>query len=209
MNFDFSEEQIMLRDSIARFVRDDYDFETRRAIADSDAGMDADNWQTFADLGWLSIPFAEEHGGFGGDATDTMLVMEEFGKGLVVEPFLATVVLFGGLLQRAGSPAQQEQFIPKIIDGSLLGAFAYLERQGRYELADIKTGAVPEGEQVRLNGEKVVVMNGANADHFIISARTDGQQFDEQGISLYLVPADDGWAVGRESGVTGCDGAGG
>jgi alkylation response protein AidB-like acyl-CoA dehydrogenase len=121
MNFDFSEEQLMLRDSIARFVRDDYDFETRRTIADSDAGMSADNWQTFADLGWLSIPFAEEHGGFGGGATDTMLVMEEFGKGLVVEPLLATVVLFGGLLQKAGSPAQQEQFIPKIIDGSLRG----------------------------------------------------------------------------------------
>jgi alkylation response protein AidB-like acyl-CoA dehydrogenase len=190
MNFDFSEEQVMLRDSVARFVQDDYDFDTRCKIVATDAGMSAANWQTFADLGWLSIPFAEEHGGFGGGATDTMLVMEEFGKGLVAEPFLASVVLFGGLLQSAGSSEQQAEYIPKIIDGSCQGAFAYLERQSRYELADIKTTATTEGDQVILNGEKVVVINGANADHFIVSARSAGEQFDEQGISLYLVPAD-------------------
>jgi alkylation response protein AidB-like acyl-CoA dehydrogenase len=190
MNFDFSEEQVMLRDSVARFVQDDYDFDTRCKIVATDAGMSAANWQTFADLGWLSIPFAEEHGGFGGGATDTMLVMEEFGKGLVAEPFLASVVLFGGLLQSAGSSEQQAEYIPKIIDGSCQGAFAYLERQSRYELADIKTTATTEGDQVTLNGEKVVVINGANADHFIVSARSAGEQFDEQGISLYLVPAD-------------------
>ncbi|MEH6583962.1 MAG: acyl-CoA dehydrogenase family protein [Halioglobus sp.] len=190
MNFDFSEEQIMLRDSVARFVQDDYDFDTRRKIADSDTGMSAANWQTFADLGWLSIPFAEEHGGFGGSATDTMLVMEEFGKGLVVEPFLATVVLFGGLLQKAGTTDQQAAFIPKIIDGSCQGAFAYLERQGRYALSDVKTTAVAEGDQVRLTGEKVVVINGANAQHLIVSARSAGEQNDDKGISLYLVPVD-------------------
>jgi alkylation response protein AidB-like acyl-CoA dehydrogenase len=189
MNFDFTEEQVMLRDSIARFVQDDYDFDTRRSIADSDAGMSRDNWQTFAELGWLSVPFAEEHGGFGGGAVDTMVVMEELGKGLVVEPYLPTVVLFGGLLQAAGSAAQQEALIPKIIDGSLLGAFAYLERQSRYELADVKTTATAAGDGFRLNGEKVVVFNGANADQLIVSARTGGEQYDEAGISLFLVDA--------------------
>ncbi|MFT4826355.1 MAG: alkylation response protein AidB-like acyl-CoA dehydrogenase [Halioglobus sp.] len=190
MNFDFSEEQVMLRDSVARFIQDDYDFDTRRKIADSETGMSAENWQTFAELGWLSIPFAEEHGGFGGNATDTMLLMQEFGKGLVVEPFLATVVLFGGLLQKAGTADQQGEYIPKIIDGSCLGAFAYIERQSRYETADVKTTAVTSGDQVTLNGEKVMVMNGANAGQFIVSARTSGEQSDESGISLYLVPAD-------------------
>jgi len=190
MNFDFSEEQVMLRDSVARFIQDDYDFDTRRKIADSDAGMSTENWQTFAELGWLSIPFAEEHGGFGGNATDTMLLMEEFGKGLVVEPFLATVVLFGGLLQQAGTTAQQSEYIPKIIDGSCQGAFAYIERQSRYETADVKTSAVSGGDQVVINGEKVVVLNGLNAQYFIVSARTGGEQSDESGISLYLVPAD-------------------
>ena len=190
MNFDFSEEQTMLRDSVARYVQDDYDFETRQAIAGSEAGFSAEKWQTFAELGWLSIPFDEAHGGFGGNAVDVMLVMEELGKGLVVEPYLATVLLFGGLLQQGGSSPLQAEYIPKIIEGSCQGAFAYLERQSRYELADVKTSAVASADGYVINGEKVVVANGANADHVIVSARTSGEQSDQAGISLFLVPAD-------------------
>ncbi len=190
MNFDFSEEQVMLRDSVARFIQDDYDFDTRRRIADSDEGISRESWQTFAELGWLSIPFAEEHGGFGGSAVDVMVVMEQLGRGLVLEPYLETVLLFGGLLREGGTEAQQSRFIPAVIDGSCLGAFAYLERQSRYELADVATSATADGEGYRLSGEKVVVLNGANADHFIVSARTSGEQFAEQGISLFLVAAD-------------------
>jgi alkylation response protein AidB-like acyl-CoA dehydrogenase len=190
MNFDFTEEQVMLRDSVARFIQDDYDFDTRQRIAGSDEGMSRDNWQTFAELGWLSIPFAEEHGGFGGNAVDVMLMMEQLGKGLVVEPYLATVLLFGGLLQKGGSAEQQTTHIPKIIDGSCLGAFAYLERQSRFELADVKTTATADGDSYSLNGEKVVVFNGVNADHIIVSARTSGEQSDEQGISLFLLATD-------------------
>ncbi|MBE9540064.1 MAG: acyl-CoA dehydrogenase family protein [Proteobacteria bacterium] len=189
MNFDFTEEQIMLRDSVERYMREDYDFEKRREIADSEQGMSADNWQTFADLGWLSIPFAEEHGGFGGSATDTMLVMEEFGKGLLIEPYLATVLLFGAALQKGGNKEVQDTLIPKIIDGSCLGALAYLERQSRFELSDVLTTAVADSDGYRLNGEKVVVFNGANADQLIVSARTSGEQSDEDGISLFLVAA--------------------
>jgi alkylation response protein AidB-like acyl-CoA dehydrogenase len=190
MNFDFSEEQTMLRDSVARFVQDDYDFDTRRAIVASDPGMSRENWATFAELGWLSVPFAEEHGGFGGGPIDVMVMMEEFGRGLVVEPYFATVVLFGGLLRAAGSESQQAQFIPSIVDGSRLGAFAYLERQSRYELADIATRATASGDGFVLNGEKVVVSNGANADTLIVAARTAGEQTDRHGISLFVVPAD-------------------
>ena len=190
MNFDFSEEQVMLRDSVARFVQDDYDFDTRRAIVASDAGMDAAHWKTFAELGWLSVPFAEEHGGFGGGPVDLMLMMEAFGRGLVVEPYFATVVLFGGLLRAAGSDAQQGELIPRIIEGSLLGAFAYTERQSRFELTDVLTRATANGDGYRLNGEKVVVSNGANADTLIVAARTAGEQCDANGISLFLVAAD-------------------
>ncbi len=189
MNFDFSEEQVMLRDSVARFIQDDYSFDARRKIAASDRGMSAEHWQTFAELGWLSVPFAEEHGGFGGGPVDVMVMMEEFGKGLVLEPYFATVILFGGLLQRAGSAEQQASYIPRIIDGKCLGAFGFAERQSRYELADVKTSARAEGGGFVLNGEKVVVYNGANADSLIVSARTSGAQCDEEGISLFLVDA--------------------
>ena len=190
MNFDFTEEQIMLRDSVERYMREDYDFDTRRGVADSELGMSKENWQTFAELGWLSIPFTEEHGGFGGDAVDTMLVMEEFGKGLLVEPYLATVVLFGGALQKSGNQAAQDTLIPKIIDGSCLGALAYLERQSRFELADVLSSAKSDGDGYLLNGEKVVVLNGANADQLIVSARTSGEQSDDAGITLFLLAAD-------------------
>ena len=189
MNFDFTEEQIMLRDSVERYMREDYDFEKRREIADAEQGMSADNWQTFAELGWLSIPFSEEHGGFGGSAIDTMLVMEEFGKGLLIEPYLATVLLFGAGLQKSGNKEAQDTLIPKIIDGSCLGALAYLERQSRFALSDVLTTAVADSGGYRLNGEKVVVLNGANADQLIVSARTSGEQNDESGISLFLVAA--------------------
>ncbi len=190
MNFDFTEEQVMLRDSVERYMREDYDFESRRAIVDSELGMSKESWQTFADLGWLSIPFAEEHGGFGGDVVDTMLVMQEFGKGLLAEPYLATVLLFGGVLQKSGNQSMQNTFIPLIIDGSCLGALAYLERQSRFELSDVKTTAVAQSDGFTLNGEKVVVFNGANANQLIVSARTSGEQSDESGISLFLVAAD-------------------
>ena len=190
MNFDYSEEQTMLRDSVARFVQDDYDFDKRRAIVATDEGISRDNWNTFAELGWLSVPFAEEHGGFGGGPVDLTVMMEEFGKGLVVEPYFATVVLFGGLLRAAGNESQQAQYIPSIIDGSVLGTFAYLERQSRYELADVATTASASGDGYTLNGEKVAVAIGASADTLIVSARTSGEQFDTDGISLFVVPAD-------------------
>ncbi len=190
MNFEFTEEQTMLRDSVARFIQDDYSFDTRRKIAESEEGMSRENWQTFAELGWLSVPFAEEHGGFGGSIVDTMVMMEEFGKGLVLEPYFATVVLFGGLLQRSGHSELQAEFIPKIIEGQCLGAFAFVERQSRFALHDVATRAEADGDSYTLTGEKVVVYNGASADQLIVSARTAGEQTDAEGISLFLIAAD-------------------
>jgi alkylation response protein AidB-like acyl-CoA dehydrogenase len=189
MNFDFSEEQQMVRDSIARFVQDDYDWDTRKAIVASDQGMSRDNWQLFAELGWLSIPFAEEHGGFGGNIVDLSVVMEELGKGLVAEPYFPTVVLFGGLIKRAGSEAQQAEWLPRIIGGEVLGAFAYVERQSRFALHDCQTTAIKSGDGYVLNGEKVVVFNGEQADHLVVLARTSGDQSDSDGLSLFIVDA--------------------
>jgi alkylation response protein AidB-like acyl-CoA dehydrogenase len=189
VNFDFSEEQVMLRDSVARFVQDEYDFETRRAVVASENGFSDQNWKTFAELGWLSIPFDEAHGGFGGNAIDSMVVMEELGRGLVAEPFVATVLLFGGLIQQAGDAAQQEAWLPRIIAGEVQGAFAFLERQSRFELADVATTATADGDGYVLNGEKTVVFNGAVAEAMVVSARTSGEQSDEDGISLFIVDA--------------------
>ena len=189
MNFDFSEEQQMVRDSIARFVQDDYDWDTRKAIVASDHGISRDNWKLFAELGWLSIPFAEEHGGFGGNIVDLSVVMEELGKGLVVEPFFPTVVLFGGLVKRAGSEAQRAEWLPRIIGGEVLGAFAYVERQSRFALHDCQTTATRSGDGFVLNGEKVVVFNGEQADHLVVLARTSGEQSDRDGLSLLMVDA--------------------
>ena len=189
MNFDFTEEQQMVRDSIARFVQDDYDWDTRKAIVASEKGLNPDNWKLFAELGWLSIPFAEEHGGFGGNIVDLSVVMEELGKGLVVEPYFPTVVLFGGLIARAGSDAQRAEWLPRVIGGDVLGGFAYVERQSRFALHDCLTTATRSGDGFVLNGEKVVVFNGEQADHLVVLARTSGEQSDRAGLSLLIVDA--------------------
>jgi len=189
MNFNLSEEQNMLKDSVSRFVQNQYDFDTRRKIVASDEGFSRENWQTFAELGWLSIPFTEAQGGFGGSVLDTMVVMEEMGKGLVAEPFIATVLLFGGLLSKSSNSASHNATIQQIIDGEVQGAFAYLERQSRFEMTDIKTTATKNNNGYTLNGEKTVVFNGTSADKIIVSARTSGDQFDQQGISLFMVDA--------------------
>ncbi len=189
MNFNLSEEQNMLKDSISRFVQNQYDFETRRKIVDSEEGFSRDNWKTFAELGWLSIPFTEDQGGFGGNVLDTMTVMEEMGKGLVAEPFIATVLLFGGLLSKSTNHTAHAETIESIIGGEVQGAFAYLERQSRFEIADVKTTATKKSDGYSLNGEKTVVFNGSSADKIIVSARTSGDQSDQQGISLFIVDA--------------------
>jgi alkylation response protein AidB-like acyl-CoA dehydrogenase len=189
MNFDFTEEQQMVRDSIARFVQDDYDWDTRKSIVASEKGLSPDNWKLFAELGWLSIPFAEEHGGFGGNIVDLSVVMEELGKGLVVEPYFPTVVLFGGLIARAGNDAQRAEWLPRVIGGDVLGGFAYVERQSRFALHDCLTTATASGDGFVLNGEKVVVFNGEQADHLVVLARTSGEQSDRTGLSLFIVDA--------------------
>ncbi len=189
MNFNLSEEQTMIQDSVARFVQDNYAYDQRNATVALPHGFNADHWQQFAELGWLSIPFAEEYGGFGGGPVDTMVIMQEFGRGLVAEPFLPTVILFGGLLQAGASDELKGELIPKIIAGELQGAFAFLERQSRYVMTDIKTRARQDGVNWVLNGEKTVVLNGGAAQKLVVLARSSGEQTDDKGLSLFLVDA--------------------
>jgi len=189
MNFEFSEEQTMIKDSVSRFVREQYDFDTRRGIIESDDGISREFWSMFAELGWLSVPFAEEYGGFGGTVIDIAAVMEEMGKGIVVEPYVSTVVVFGGLLSASTNSALKEAVIPSIIEGACLGSFAYMEPQSRYEMSDVSTVATASGDGYTLNGVKTVVANGGTANKFVVSARTSGGQFDHSGVSLFLVDA--------------------
>jgi alkylation response protein AidB-like acyl-CoA dehydrogenase len=189
MNFSFTEEQNMLRDSISKFVQDQYEFTAREKLAKSDAGFSAENWQTFAELGWLSVPFTEEQGGFGGGVADNVVVMEELGKGLVLEPYLATVLLFGGLLRDGGTAAQQESLIPAIIGGELQGAVAFAEKQSRFDLNNVATKAEANGDGFSITGEKIAVLNGASADKLIVSARTSGDELADAGVSLFVVDA--------------------
>lgn len=190
MDFSYSEEQQMLRDSVAKFVSQDYDWETRVKIVASDKGYSEKNWQLFAELGWLMVPFTEEDGGLGGSAIDIVGLMEELGKGIVVEPFIPTVLLGGGLVAEAGSPEQKEAILGSLMEGKLQLAFAFNEPQSRYNLADINTSAKKDGGNYVINGHKAVVLNANNADRIIVAVRTSGDQRDSDGISLLMVDKD-------------------
>jgi len=190
MDFSFSEEQELVRDSVVRFVRENYSFDKRHALALSDDGFSREHWNLFAELGWLALPFSEADGGLDGGVADTMIVMEELGKGLVLEPYLATVVLAGGVLRRAANTAQREAILPGVIGGETQLALAYAEGQGRYNLADVTTTAKADGDGYIINGNKAVVLNGPAANTLIVSARTSGDQRDRDGVTLFMVDAD-------------------
>jgi alkylation response protein AidB-like acyl-CoA dehydrogenase len=187
MDFSYTETQTMLRDTLARYLSDRYDHETRMKIARSEAGWSRDTWKAFAEeLGILGAPFAEEHGGLGGGALENMVVMEELGARLVVEPYLSTVVIGGGFLKAAGGD-QAGALIGGIIGGEVVTAFAYAEPQARYNWADLKTTAKKDGAGYVLNGHKAVVRDAPHATHLIVTARTGGGQTERDGVSLFLV----------------------
>jgi alkylation response protein AidB-like acyl-CoA dehydrogenase len=195
MNFRLSDEQAMIRDGIARFVREHYDLAGRNTAVAGEHGFSRLHWQQFAELGWLAVPFAETEGGIGGGSVDTMVVMQEFGRGLVAEPYLPTVLLFGGLLQAGADSTVKSALIPRIIAGELQGAFAFHERQSRYAITDVATRARRADGAWVLDGEKTVVLNGGAAHKLIVLARSSGGQSDPQGLGLFLI---DGAAPGLE-----------
>ncbi len=187
MDFNFTEEQEMVRDGLSRLVRESYDMETRRGVVASESGWRPEIWAQLAELGILGMPFSEEDGGFGGGPVDAMVVMEEFGKGLVVEPFVPTVVCAGGFFKHAGTAAQKEEHIGGIVSGERTYAFAYAEPRGRYDLADLETTAKKDGSGYVLNGHKAVVIGAPWASHLVVTARTAGDRRDAQGISVFVV----------------------
>jgi pimeloyl-CoA dehydrogenase small subunit len=187
MDFSFTDEQSMLRDTVASYLADHYSFDQRRAMLAKEPGWSPQVWKAFAEeLGILGAPFSEELGGLGGGPVENMIVMEEFGKALVVEPYLGTVVIAGGFLKHSGHP-HAEALIGRIIAGEAIFAFAYAEPQGRYNLADLKTTAKKDGGAYVLNGHKAVVIGAPYATHLIVTARTGGGQRDQQGVSVFIV----------------------
>ena len=187
MNFDLSEEQQLLADSLKRYLTNEYSIEARAKIVASSSGWSEAVWAAFAEMGLLGVPFAEEHGGFGGTAVDVMLVMEAIGEGLVVEPYWVNVGLTGRLIARGGSAEQQQRILPSLIQGKHRLTFAHTERTARYDLAHVGTRAARSGGGFTLEGEKRAVLHGAAADTLIVSARTAGSDTDPNGISLFLV----------------------
>ena len=187
MNFDFTEEQTMIMDGISRYVREEYDFDVRRIIKDSNDGYSKEVWRRFSELGWLSIPFDEVYGGFGGNPDDLASVMIELGKGAIIEPYVASIVLFGALINESSNESLKKEIIPKIINGDYKGSFAYIEEQSRFEVTDIKTSATKCDGGYTLRGQKLAVIDADKSNGFIVSVRTDSSQFSTDGISLFLV----------------------
>src|SRR5699024_10724080 len=190
MDFSLTDEQRMLQDTVERFVREDYTFEKRGAFVAEKDGFSRDNWSTFADLGLLGLTLDEDSGGFGGGGIEQMIIMEAFGRGLVVEPYVASVLTAARLLERAGSTALKEALLPGLIEGKRMLTFAHAEPEARYNLSDVQTSAQREDGSYVLNGHKTVVTNADSADTLLVSARTSGARGDQEGISLFLVDAD-------------------
>jgi alkylation response protein AidB-like acyl-CoA dehydrogenase len=189
MNFDFSEEQSQLREALGRLLDRGYELDKRKQIIASGAGWSRELWRQLAELGALSIALPESHGGAGGSAVDTLVVMEALGRRLVVEPYVPAIVLGAGLVARAGSDAQRARLLPRVGSGEHLLALAHDEADSRYELVRVATRARPDGAGFVLDGNKTVVLGGSAADTLIVSARTAGKPGDPDGVSLFLVDA--------------------
>ena len=189
MDFDLTEDQRLLTESVSRLLGDTYAFEQRKQLLKTPMGWSEALWAQYAELGLLGLPFSEDHGGFGGSAVDVMLLMQAFGKHLVLEPYLSTVVLGGTALKLAGSADQQDEILPGIAAGERRLAFAHYERQARYDMTDVLTTAKASADGFVLEGAKATVLHGDSADTLVVSARTAGGRDDEAGLSLFLVDA--------------------
>jgi pimeloyl-CoA dehydrogenase small subunit len=190
MDFSLTDEQRLLKESVERLLADRYAFEARQRFMDEPTGWSRALWQSYAELGLLGLPFEDRHGGVGGGPVETMILMEAFGRALALEPFFATVVLAGGLLRLGADEAMRAALVPKIVAGNLVLAFAHVERQSRYDLADVATSARRDGADYILDGAKSLVIHGDCADKLIVSARLAGVRRDRDGIGLFVVDAD-------------------
>jgi pimeloyl-CoA dehydrogenase small subunit len=188
MDFQFSDEQRLLKDSVDRLIGPAYDdLGHRRKMQSTELGYDEGLWAKYAELGLLALPFSEEEGGFGGGTVETMIVMEAIGRGLALEPFLAGIILGGNLIRLGANTELRAELVPQIADGSVRLAFAHTERQARYDLHNVTTMARKTAAGYVLEGDKSVVLHGDSATRLIVSARTSGAHRDRGGITLFLV----------------------
>lgn len=190
MDFRYTEEQQAMQATLQRFIARDYGFEQRRALAGSAAGFSPQAWMQYAELGVLALPLPQEFGGLGGDGVDVMVIMEQVGQGLLLEPYLTTVVLCAGLLAAAAPAAMKTALLPRLAAGELKLALAAYEAAGRYELSRVATTATRTANGWQLAGLKAVVLDAPSADFFIVSARDSGAVAAAQGMTLFLVPRD-------------------
>ncbi len=190
MDFDLSDEQRLLKDSVDRMISNRYGFEARKGYRAAPEGWSREIWTQFAEIGLLGLPFTEAQGGFGGGPVDTAMVMEACGRALVVEPYFATIVACGALLRHAASDAQLEALVPGIAAGERILAYAQIERQSRHSLNDVMTRAERDGDGWRITGDKSLVLHGDSADTLLVTARTAGEHRERHGIGLFLVQAD-------------------
>jgi alkylation response protein AidB-like acyl-CoA dehydrogenase len=198
MDFDFTEEQRLLQDSVEKFLTRNYSFEQRRQIIAGREGLSPVVWEGLASIGLLGVPIPQEFGGFGGSGLDVAIVMEAFGEALLVEPYLPTVVLAGSTITLGGSDAQRRILLPRIADGSMKFAFGHTEPGTRHELNRVATTARQEGGMWVINGRKSVMLHGAAADLLIITARTSGAPDSPHGITLFFVNPGEQGVMGRE-----------
>ncbi|MBW1762629.1 MAG: acyl-CoA dehydrogenase family protein, partial [Deltaproteobacteria bacterium] len=182
MDFELDQEQQMLAKTVSDFAKNESPVERFRKLRDDGTGYDPAVWRKMGELGWLGVPFAESVGGFGGSFIECAIVLENLATTLVPEPYLASVVLGGMTLARAGNATQHESYLTPMIEGESTLALAYSEAQSRYDVSAIETTATPDGSGYRLLGEKVWVLNGHRADHLIVSAKASG------GVTLFVVP---------------------
>ena len=189
MDLTLSDEQRLLRESVDRFIAETYDADHRRRVAADPLGFSPEIWKKFAELGWLALPIDEAHGGLGGGAIETGILMEAFGRGLVTEPYLSTVVIGAALISECGSEEQKQAVLPKVADGSLRLAFAHSERAARFDLAEVNTTARRTADGWRLDGHKTAVLDGNAADDIIVSARLANDDGAPGRLCLFLVPS--------------------
>ena len=190
MDFALSEEQKQVQELITQFIAKDYPFDVREKLVKSEDGFSKEFWKTFGEFGLLAMPFSEGDGGFNGGPVDLMVILEAFGTGLIVEPYIPNIVLSGHLISKLGNDDQKKEILPKLLSGELQMSFAFTEPQSRFDLNDVTTTAKLDGDNYIVDGYKAVVMNGPASDKIIVSCRTSGGQLDEDGISLLIIDKD-------------------
>lgn len=201
MDFSLNDDQKMLVSTVATFIKKDSPVERVRKIRENAHGWDKTVWQKMGELGWLGVPFPESVGGTGGSFLDAGLVIEQLGTTLVPEPYIPSVIVAGLTISHHGSEAQQQKYLPPMIEGKTSLALAYVEKNSRYDVSDVETRAVKSGSEYTLTGKKEWVLNGQAADHILVSARTSGGTRDKEGVSLFVV---DRGAPGLKITTVGC-----